>query len=155
MSGLLQGASRFGMAISSYARDMFSNSSTPLTYHYEHRWQPDPNNPSVNINPNATLPAATQAPGNNNTRFSDFYYRNVNYLRLKNFNLAYNLPSKFLAKANIINAQVYIAAENIFTLTNLGIYKNSFDPEYDASNGGTGRNFPITKSQSMGLRITL
>ncbi|WP_341227888.1 TonB-dependent receptor [uncultured Arcticibacterium sp.] len=155
LSGLLQGASRFGMAITAYARDMFSNGSTPLTYHFENRWQPDPNNPGVNINPNASLPAATQAPGSNNGKFSDFYYRNVNYLRLKNVNLSYNLPSSFLAKAGIESAQIYIAAENIFTLTNLGFYSNSFDPEFDPSVGGTGYNVPITKSQSIGLRLGL
>ncbi len=152
LSGLLQGASRFGLAIASYARDMFSNSSTPLTYHFENRWQPDPNNPGVNINPNATLPAATQAPGSNNGKFSDFYYRNVNYFRLKNINFSYNIPSTILSKANIVNAELYIAAENIFTLTNLGIYHNSFDPEFA---GSTGYNYPITKSKSIGLRFTL
>jgi TonB-linked SusC/RagA family outer membrane protein len=154
LSSLLQGASRFGLAISGYARNMFDNGSTPLTYQYEYRWQPDPTNPNVNINPKAQLPAPTLAPGSNNNKFSDFYYRDVNYLRMKNINFSYNIPSKILKKANIINAELYVAAENVFTLTNLGIYKNSFDPEFDPSTG-TGRNYPISKSMSVGLRFTL
>ena len=62
LSALLQGASRFSINISGSARTMFSNQSIPLTYHYDNRWQPDPNNPGENINPDASLPAATQSP---------------------------------------------------------------------------------------------
>lgn len=153
LSGLLQGASNFSINIGGNARNAFSNSSIPLTYHFEHRWQPDPNNPGVNINPNASLPAITQAPGANNNRVSDFWVKNVNYLRLKNLNLTYAIPAGLLAKIGFATMDVYVAGENILTTNNLGIFQNAFDPE--AQSGNPARTFPITRTISFGLRAAL
>ena len=153
LDALVQGASRFSINISGSARTMFSNQSIPLTYQYDLRWQPDPNNPGVNINPDAQLPAATQSPSFNNNRNSDFWVKDVTYFRLKNLNFSYNFPRSLLEKANIENLNVYIAGENMILLTNLGIYKNSFDPEFQP--GSPTARLPITKSVAVGLRITL
>ena len=152
LSALLQGASRFSINISGSARTMFSNQSIPLTYHYDRRWQPDPNNPGTNINPNASLPAATQSPSFNNNRNSDFWVREVTYFRLKNLNLSYSFPKSILGDA-IDNAEIYVAGENLALLTNLGIYKNSFDPEYEP--GSPTSRLPITRSIAVGVRVTL
>ena len=153
LSALVQGASRFSINIAGSARTMFSNQSIPLTYHYDRRWQPDPDNPGVNINPNASLPAATQSPSFNNSRNSDFWVRDVTYFRLKNLNLTYSFPQSLLGSTGIDNVEVYVAGENIALLTNLGIYKNSFDPEYEP--GSPTSRLPITRSVALGLRITL
>jgi hypothetical protein len=153
LSGLLQGASNFSINISGNARSPFSNSSIPLTYHFDHRWQPDPNNPGVNINPNASLPGITQAPGVNNNRTSDFWVRDVTYLRLKNINLSYSLSSRVLSKIGFSSLQVYVAGENVISTNNLGIYGDAFDPE--VSPGNPARQYPITRSFSLGLRASL
>lgn len=153
LNGLIQGASQFAINIGGAARTMFSNSTIPLTYQYENRWQPDLNNPGVNINPNASLPAATQAPSNNNNRNSDFWHRDVTYFRLKNVNLAYDLPQSILGKSGLQSAQVYVAAENLVLLTNLGIYKDSFDPEFEP--GDPTNRLPVTKTVAFGVRISL
>ena len=153
LSALLQGASRFSINISGSARTMFSNQSIPLTYQYDQRWQPDLNDPTVNVNPNASLPAATQSPSFNNNRNSDFWIKDVTYFRLKNLNLSYSFPASILGNSGIDRAEIYIAGENMILLTNLGIYKNSFDPEYEP--GSPSRRLPITKSVAFGVRITL
>lgn len=153
LSALIQGASKFSINISGSARSMFSNQSIPLTYHYDLRWQPDPNNPGVNVNPNAELPAATQSPSFNNGRNSDFWLRDVTYFRLKNLNLSYSVPKSFLGNSGVDQAQIYVAGENLLLSTNLGIYKNSFDPEFQP--GSPSRRLPITKSLAVGVRITL
>ena len=153
LSALIQGASKFSINISGSARSMFSNQSIPLTYHYDLRWQPDPNNPGVNVNPNAELPAATQSPSFNNGRNSDFWLRDVTYFRLKNLNLSYSVPKNFLGNSGVDQAQIYVAGENLLLSTNLGIYKNSFDPEFQP--GSPSRRLPITKSLAVGVRITL
>jgi len=154
LSALFQGASKFSINIGGAARTMFSNASIPFEHHYQYRWQPDPDNPSVNINPDASLPAATQAAGPNNNRNSDFWFRDINYLRLKNVNLSYRIPREALSKAKIDNIELYLAGENLFLWTNLGIYQNAFDPEFDASTS-PDRNFPITRSIVFGLRASL
>lgn len=153
LSGLFQGASHFSINISGNSRNAFSNSSIPLTYHYDYRWQPDPNNPGVNINPDAQLPAMTQAPGANNNRNSDFWVRDVTYFRIKNLNLSYALPATAADRIGFGRIEVYVAGENVLTTNNLGIYKNSFDPEVQP--GNPARRFPITRSVSFGLRASL
>ena len=150
LNTLFQGASRFAINISGAARAMFSNTSTPLSYQYDYRWQPDPNNPGVNINPNAQLPAATQAPGSNNGLLSDFWWKNASYLRIKNLNLSYKLPKNIIR--GVQNAQVYVASENLTTWTNLGIYADSFDPEFQP--GQPSRTYPITRTFTLGLNVT-
>ena len=154
LSALVQGASMFSINISGSARTMFSNQSIPLTYQYDLRWQPDLNDPTVNVNPDAQLPAATQSPSFNNGRNSDFFVKDVTYWRLKNMNLSYSIPRNIIERLNMDQAEVYVAGENLVLLTNLGIYKNSFDPEYQPGQAPT-RRLPITRSFAAGLRITL
>ena len=153
LSMLLQGASKFSIYINGPAARMFSNGSIPLSYHYNYAWQPHPNDPSNNINPNAILPAASFAANTNNSKVSDFWLRDVRYLRIKNINLSYNIPKKFISKVGLKSTQIYFAAENLITWTNLGIYKNSFDPEFDP-NTQTTRRYPITRSFTVGLKAS-
>lgn len=152
-STLLQGASRFSLNVSGSARTMFSNFSTPLTYHYDLRWSPDPNDPTVNINPNASLPAATTSPNANNNRNSDLYRKDVTYLRLKNVNIFYNLPQSLCSRIGVDNVQFYAAGFNVFTVSTLGIFKNSFDPE-EAQQGNPANNVPVTRNFTGGIRLT-
>ena len=153
LSLLLQGASKFSIYINGPAATMFSNGSIPLSYHYKYAWQPHPDDPSVNINPDAILPASSFTASTNNARVSDFWLRDVRYLRLKNINLSYNIPKKIISKIGLETSQIYFSTENLFTLTNLGIYKNSFDPEFDP-NTQTTRRYPITRSLTVGLKMT-
>jgi hypothetical protein len=152
LSLLLQGASKFSIYINGPAATMFSNGSIPLSYHYKYAWQPHPDDPSVNINPDAILPASSFTASTNNSRISDFWLRDVRYLRLKNINLSYNIPKKIISKIGLDNSQIYFSTENLFTLTNLGIYRNSFDPEFDP-NTQTTRRYPITRSFTVGLKM--
>ena len=152
LSLLLQGASKFSIYINGPAATMFSNGSIPLSYHYKYAWQPHPDDPSININPDAILPASSFTASTNNARISDFWLRDVRYLRLKNINLSYNIPKKIISKIGLDNSQIYFSTENLFTLTNLGIYRNSFDPEFDP-NTQTTRRYPITRSFTVGLKM--
>ena len=153
LSILLQGASKFSIYINGPAATMFSNGSIPLSYHYKYAWQPHPDDPSININPDAILPASSFSASTNNSRVSDFWLRDVRYLRLKNINISYNIPNNIISKIGLNSTQLYLSTENIFTLTNLGIYKNSFDPEFDP-NTQTTRRYPITRSFTAGIKMT-
>ncbi|MFY0689920.1 MAG: TonB-dependent receptor [Cyclobacteriaceae bacterium] len=152
VNALLQGASRFAILIGGSARTMFDNATIPLSYHYDYRWQPDPDNPGVNINPEASLPAPSLSQSSNNNRTSDFWLKDVTYVRLKTVNVAYDIPGNIISKIGMENAQIYISGENLLTLTNLGIYKESFDPEFEP--GNPNRRYPITKQATVGLRVS-
>ena len=148
----LQGASKFSIYINGPAANMFNNGSIPLAYQYRYAWQPHPDNPNVNINPEAMLPSASLSSSTNNSKVSDFWLRDVRYLRIKNINLSYNIPEKTFKKIGLKSTQVYVSSENLASWTNLGIYKNTFDPEFDPGTQAT-RRYPITRSYTVGLRV--
>lgn len=151
LSALFQGASRFNANITGGRRSPFSNWSVPFDYHYMYRWQPDPNDPGVNINPDVQLPhidgTGTGSTANNN-QTSDFWLQDNTYLRLKNINLAYSLPASVKEALNFQNIQIYVAGSNLLTFSKLGIYKKSWDPE-------SGFTYPPVKTITLGLNVSL
>jgi len=80
-----QGASKFSIYINGPAANMFNNGSIPLAYQYRYAWQPHPDNPNVNINPEAMLPSASLSSSTNNSKVSDFWLRDVRYLKGKKY----------------------------------------------------------------------
>jgi TonB-linked SusC/RagA family outer membrane protein len=151
LDALFQGASLFNSRITGEARGMFANGTIPLDYQKEYRWQPDPNDPTVNINPDAALPAASIDIRPNNDILSDFWLKDATYIRLKSLSLSYNLPETAIRNAGFGMVQIYLSGTNLFTFSKLGIYKNSFDPEQP----GSIRNYPLHRRYSLGLRITI
>jgi TonB-linked SusC/RagA family outer membrane protein len=90
--------------------------------------------------------------GSSNREETTFWLDNLAYLRLKNVQLGYNLPKKWLKVAHIQNLRIYFSGENLATLTSF----RGIDPE----RGGMGNSggyqsdvYPLIKSYSMGLNI--
>ncbi|MBT7466662.1 MAG: hypothetical protein HN686_21935, partial [Bacteroidetes bacterium] len=98
--------------------------------------------------PNVTQNGRTQ----NNGKASDFWSYNAKFLRLKNMNISYSLPRSFVSRIGVTNCVVYLSGTNLLTFSNLGIWKNSFDPEIRGQNG---RDYPPVKTVSFGLRLTI
>jgi TonB-linked SusC/RagA family outer membrane protein len=150
---LLQGASMFNINIDDTYRGPLTNWGPPLEFHYKYRWQPDPTNPDVNINPDARLPALVgdgTGTRTHNRKTSDFWLQDATYLRLKNLNISYTIPNVWTKKAGIQDLRLFIAGSNVLTISKLGIYKNSQDPE-----GGGLKYYPPVKTVSFGLNVTL
>lgn len=105
-------------------------------------WTPD--------HPNARLPQVTPSDvDDDNYVASDFWLQNGSYLRMKNIQLSYTLPSKWLSLAKIKKAAVYINAENYVTFSG---YKD-FDPE-SILNASTIYHYPMLKTISAGVNVT-
>ncbi|WP_075559554.1 SusC/RagA family TonB-linked outer membrane protein [Parabacteroides timonensis] len=98
-----------------------------------------------------TVPRFTWANNNDNYRVSDLYVKNGSYMRLKNIQLGYTLPKTLTSKVFISSLRVYVAAENLLTLTG---YKG-FDPEisYDASSGIDRGIYPQARTFTVGLNL--
>lgn len=62
---------------------------------------------------------------NNNSRISSNFVENGSYVRLKTLSLAYNLPKVWLDKIGVDWCQLYVNAQNLFTISS---YKG-YDPE--------------------------
>src|SRR5690606_4539058 len=126
----------------------------PFEFQYKYRWQPDPNNPDENINDLARLPAVLgdgTGTNTNNNKASDFWLKDATYLRLKNVNLNYAIPSSITQRIGLHTVNVYVAGSNLLTWSKLGIYKSSVDPEMT----GYEKFYPPVKTIAMGLNITL
>ena len=81
---------------------------------------------------------------------------NMNYLRLKQLELGYTLPSARLSRCHIKSAKVYVAATNLFTLSHT---RGLLDPEQDGGsttgdNANRGWRQPQNKTISLGMNIT-
>jgi TonB-linked SusC/RagA family outer membrane protein len=78
---------------------------------------------------------------------SDYWFRNGNFIRLRNLEIAYNLPSSLTQKANISNLRIFANGYNLMAWDNINI----LDAE-------TPNNFlwgyPKQKAFSVGFNLT-
>lgn len=77
---------------------------------------------------------------------NDFFIQNRSFLRLRNIELGYTLPERFLSKVGVKALRVYVSGQNLFVWDNLRI--THIDPEQNNSYG-----YPITKNVTLGLNI--
>ena len=92
-----------------------------------------------------TYPAISTGQTTSHTT-NDFFIQNRSFLRLKNIELGYTLPERFLSKAGVKSLRVYVSGQNLFVWDNLRI--THVDPEQDNTYG-----YPITKNVSFGVNI--
>jgi TonB-linked SusC/RagA family outer membrane protein len=109
---------------------------------------------SYNYNPNSNIPnlAVVEDPNGNFSKVSSYFLDKADYLRLKNLNLAYSLPSRILQQTGFLNnstVRIYANAENLFTITD---YKG-FDPEVGNLGIDAGR-FPVSRMFSVGMNVS-
>ena len=79
---------------------------------------------------------------------SDRFLESGSYLRLKNFQIGYTIPAKALQKIRMQNFRVYLAANNLFTLTEY----SGYDPE--VGGGVDYGNYPQSRTFMLGLSFT-
>jgi hypothetical protein len=79
---------------------------------------------------------------------ADFWIVNSAYLKLKNIQLGYTLPSSLTQRAKIQRLRFYIAASNVFTISKVN--KWGFDPEFNTSL----RSYPQLGLRTIGLNLT-
>ena len=80
-------------------------------------------------NPNTNIPRLAGTDANNNGRLSDRYVENGSYLRLRNVQLGYTLPSALVKKAMLQNVRLFVSGQNLFTITGY----SGIDPEVGQS----------------------
>jgi TonB-linked SusC/RagA family outer membrane protein len=119
------------------SRDMAVNSWTPT-------------------NPNSNVPRLNAADLNKNTEnFSDLYVEDGSYLRMKNIQLGYTIPSTQSKKFGVNNFRVYTTIDNLLTFTKytgldpelFGLYGNPFYYGVDMV------NYPQPTTYSVGVNI--
>lgn len=65
-----------------------------------------------------TVPRMTLTVANQNLRVSDRFVESGNYFTLRNIALGYTIPAKLWGRSGISDMRIYVAAQNLFILTN-------------------------------------
>lgn len=110
------------------------------------RWTP--------ASPSEDLPRLTSTDPNNNQRPSDFYVEKGNFLRLRNLQIGWYLPERWLEKANMQEVKVFLTGNNLLTFTKY----RGFDPDIGTSgwilDTGIDKGFyPSNRSIGAGVNI--
>jgi len=136
---LLQGATgRKDYWLNSYNNTNFSNQRYASTVqHWEDTWSVE--------NRAANWPRLGGSGGNREA--TTYWLDDMSYLRFKNIQFGYTIPSKLLRKAGITNLRVVGSAENIATITSF----RGLDPEKQADDNNL---YPINKSYSIAINLS-
>lgn len=102
---------------------------------YDNRW--------TETNPTNKYPRAVWSDVSGNSRVSDAFVEDGSYLRLKNIEVGYTLPTNTLKKASISKLRIFASVQNLFTITGY----SGMDPEIGQSmSSSTGVAGGVTAS---------
>ena len=146
----------------SFSGDMFGKQSGPAYYYqFDGRWTPEKAASGAAINyPRAQI--NTNAGSDYFATTSDFWIKSSNFVKIKNIELGYTVPSAQLHKwgVGIINSvRFYFNGNNVYTFKN-ALTPFGIDPEQIDGGTGTGGNgnffffFPITRAFVFGANVT-
>ena len=102
-------------------------------------------------NLDAYYPRPVFKEGAKNQETQSRYLQDASYIRLKNFQLGYTLPAKWMKNIGLTKCRVFVSGENLWTGTSLS---SLFDPE-TISGGNGGNAYPLSSTWSFGLSLTL
>jgi TonB-linked SusC/RagA family outer membrane protein len=130
-------------------------------------------------NPNSFLPRYASRLSNNAAGIlrqpQSKYVMDASYLRLKNLQVGYNLPTRFASRIGAKSTRVYVTGENLWTWSPLYKYADNIDVEnatapsdrqfvgnpngVNASgafsdNSGDAYNYPMLRSYNIGATVT-
>ena len=134
---LLQGVGKADGYIDQQGVLAFYMGGTAQEWHKDH-WTEN--------NRNASYPRLTfNYP--NNEQVSSYWIRNASYLRLKNIQIGYTIPTSLVKKVFLDSFRIFFSAQNLFTITS---FYDGFDPEAPI---GRGDFYPMMKIYSFGLNV--
>lgn len=106
----------------------------------------------------ALLPRLNSQDGTSQ-QISTYFVEDGSYMRIKNIQLTYTLPSSIVSKLKLSQVQVYVQGQNLFTFTK---YKG-LDPDINLRTSGNDNQdihmgidegaFPVAKSYNIGLKV--
>lgn len=72
---------------------------------------------------------------------------NVDFVRLQDVTVSYNVPASWLKKFNVNRLKAYVSGKNLLTITDW----DGWDPETGA--GLDSSKYPVMRSYSVGLNL--
>lgn len=102
---------------------------------------------------NTSVPRAIYGDPNDNTRESTRFLENGDFVRLRQVQLGYTLPTSLVKKIYCDRIRFYVSAENVFTITGY----SGANPEFSMGvlNSGIDRfTYPFSRSYTVGAQIS-
>jgi hypothetical protein len=143
-----------GAAYASYmmdyeSRNPFHDGGNNPKYYMENQWMlSDITNPDSELIPGKYPTLIVGNSSHSNYWKSDFWTQNVNYIKLRNLELGYNFPKKWLSTVGIQKFRIYTLMQNLFCIDNLDA---EIDPELTT---GSGVQYPTNKVINVGFNLT-
>mgnify|MGYP000397318480 CR=1 FL=1 len=94
---------------------------------------------------------------NNGAAESSRYLYDASYIRLKNVNLSYDLPTRLVQGLSITNARIFVTGQNLLTFTDYRWWDPEANADAFSGNLGFGNEFytaPQTRSVTGGIRLS-
>lgn len=140
---MFQGVNHVSRYYDAEAMYAFVNGGKVKEHHLQ-RWNPELSE-AENL-ANAKYPLLHYAGnGDHNQRSNSFFLKDGSFLRLKNIELSYNLPVKWIKHVGMTDCRLFMNANNLVTWDKLD---GLVDPESNGSN-----RYPIMKSVNFGVNI--
>lgn len=134
-SALFQGVGNYTAILSgTYYRPLVDN-TTISNYVYRNRWTPE--------TPNARFPRLTTETVDNNLQTSSLWLADRSFLKLRNCEVYYKLPSSWLNRFWVKNAKVYVRGVDLLCFDSI----DQLDPE------AMNSSYPATRSIHVGLSV--
>ena len=134
-SAQFQGVGNYTAILSgTYYRPLVDN-TTISNYVYRNRWTPE--------TPNARFPRLTTETVDNNLQTSSLWLADRSFLKLRNCEVYYKLPSSWLNSFWVKNAKVYVRGVDLLCFDSI----DQLDPE------AMNNSYPATRSIHVGLSV--
>ncbi|MFQ3213234.1 MAG: TonB-linked SusC/RagA family outer membrane protein [Marivirga sp.] len=141
LSILMTGAAGYDIYLDGEAQSPLRNGFNGYTYQLDY-WTPE--------NTDAAYPRVSDGGFNdNNYRYSDFWIRDGQHLRVKNITLSYTVPKSVAALKKFQDVRIFFTGYNLFMLK---AFEEDFDPQMSS---GTGWYYPQNKSFTLGLNFSI
>ncbi len=104
-------------------------------------------------NTDTDIPALSESIRNDETQPNSWFVEDGSYVKLKTLQIGYTLPSSFSSKLGISNARIYVAGNNLLTLSKY----SGMDPEIGGSPltlGVDSGAYPQASMTSLGINVT-
>lgn len=134
-SAQFQGVGNYTAILSGTYYHPLVDNTTISNYVYRNRWTPE--------TPNARFPRLTTETVDNNLQTSSLWLADCSFLKLRNCEVYYKLPSSWLNRFWVKNAKVYVRGVDLLCFDSI----DQLDPE------AMNNSYPATRSIHVGLSV--
>ncbi|HEY4154426.1 MAG TPA: SusC/RagA family TonB-linked outer membrane protein, partial [Puia sp.] len=144
---LIQGAAKVSFQYLQITQTPFNSGSGVPNYWVDNSWTQDRYDNGADIKlPHLSISTDAQK---HNYQPSTFWNVDGSYLRLKNLEIGYRLPARYLKRVGVSATRIYLNGNNLLTMAHL---LNGLDPEQRLANNSLYQ-YPLTKTFNLGINL--